>query len=115
MKRYAFWITGILGLALVLAPFVLGYNNDNNALWSSVILGAVILLASILEGLVQDQSNWEYWLAGLAGVLAIIAPFVLQFSGAGQSTQMWSSIVLGALVAVVAALEVFSGGQPQTG
>jgi general stress protein CsbA len=106
MKRNMYWVTGLIGLALLLAPFVLGYNGDNNALWASIVLGGVILVASALEGFVQDHSNWEYWLAGLAGILAIVAPFLLQFNGAEQSTQMWTSIVLGVVVVLISLYEI---------
>lgn len=107
MKRYMFWITGILGLALVLAPFVLGYSDNSGALWSSIILGGVVLLVSLYEALVKDKSDWEYWLAGLAGVLAILAPFVLNFSAVG--TAMWVSIILGLLIVIFSGIEVASG------
>ena len=113
MKRYMFWLTGLLGLALIVAPFVLGYNTDNNALWASIILGTAILIVSVLEGVVRDLSNWEYWIAGLAGVLAILAPFVLQFNAPEKSTQMWVSIILGAIVAVLCLYEI-TGGEAQT-
>ena len=106
MNRYMFWLTGLLGLALILAPFVLGFNNDTNALWSSIVLGAVILVVSVLEGALRDLSNWEYWLAGLAGILAVVAPFVLQFNTAEQSTQMWASIILGAVVTLLCIYEL---------
>lgn len=112
MRRYMFWVTGILGLALVLAPFVLGYSDNAGALWSSIILGGVVVLVSLYEGLVRDKSDWEYWLAGLAGVLSILAPFLLNFSAV--ATAMWVSIILGLLVVIVAGFEVASG-EPDIG
>ncbi len=112
MKRQMYWLTGLLGLALIIAPFAFRYNTDNNALWASIILGAAILLVSILEGAVRDLSNWEYWIAGLAGVLAIFAPFVLQFNTPEKSTQMWVTIILGAVVALLSIYEI-TGGAPQ--
>lgn len=101
-----YWITGILGLALILAPFVFGFSANTSAMWSSVVLGAVITLASIVEGWTHDNRNWEYWVVGLAGILAILAPFVLGFSSV--SGALWTAIILGAVVALLAGTKVFA-------
>ena len=110
MNRYMFWLTGLLGLALIVAPFVLGFNTDTNAMWSSIVLGAVILVASVLEGAFRDASNWEYWLGALAGILAVVAPFLLQFNTPEQSTQMWTSIILGAVISLLCIYEISAEG-----
>lgn len=111
--KYMYWIIGLLGLALVLAPFVLNFDDNNDALWSSIILGIVILAVSAYKALAQDVAKWEYWLAGIAGILAIIAPFVLGFSSSTERTEMWTSIVLGGVVVVLAAYVLFRGGGQQ--
>jgi hypothetical protein len=100
-----FWLTGILGLVLILAPFVLGYQNDPTALWTSVICGAAVVVVSGYKAWAHDKAIWEYWVAGIAGVLAVLAPFALGFSA--LVTAMWTSIVIGAVVAVLAGYEVF--------
>ncbi|MCZ7542119.1 MAG: SPW repeat protein [Anaerolineae bacterium] len=106
MKSKMFWLTGLLGVLLILAPFVLNYRDDANAQWSHIILGAVILIVSIIEAVDQSTSNWEYWAAGLGGVVAILAPFLFNFRSADQATQMWTSIILGALLVIVSGYEV---------
>jgi CDP-diglyceride synthetase len=104
MKQQMYWIIGILGVALVLSPFIFGYSDNTNALWSSIILGGAIVLLALLEGVLHDDSNWEYWLAGIVGVLAVLAPFVMNFSAV--SAALWVSIVLGVIVALLAVFEV---------
>jgi uncharacterized membrane protein HdeD (DUF308 family) len=101
-----YWITGILGLALILAPFVFGFSANASAMWSSIVLGAVITLASIVEGWTRDDRNWEYWVVGLAGILAILAPFVLGFSSV--SGALWTAIILGAVITLLAGSKVFA-------
>ncbi len=101
-----YWITGILGLLLILAPFVLGYSADPTALWSDVVLGAIVVLASAIKGFFPDGTRWEYWVAGLMGLLAIIAPFVLHFTVV--ATALWASIILGIVLAVLAGYKAFS-------
>jgi uncharacterized membrane protein len=100
-----YWITGILGLALVAAPYVLGYSDNTTAMWTSVILGLVVVLVSIIEGVVRDPSKWEYWVAGIAGLLALIAPFALGFSS--LATAMWFTVVVGALLLILDGYEIF--------
>jgi hypothetical protein len=103
-------LTGLLGIAMAVAPFVLGYRDNTIAMWTSIILGVVVLVASILEGMDVDQSKWEWWVAGIAGVLAIIAPFAFGFTALTMA--LWTFIVLGAVVAIVAGYEVFFVQQP---
>jgi hypothetical protein len=106
-----YWITGILGLAMGVAPWVFNYASDNNAMWASVIIGAAIVLVSLYKGLVHDNQNWEYWVAGLAGIVAVAAPFVLGFTA--LTAALWTLIGVGALVVLISGYEVFFD-QPET-
>jgi hypothetical protein len=108
-----YWITGVLGALLIAAPYVLGYSNDPTALWSNIVLGAIVVIASAIKGLFPDRTRWEYWLAAIMGILAIAAPFVLHFTM--LATALWASIVLGAIVTVLAGYEVFTINTPQPG
>lgn len=100
-----YWITGILGLALIVAPFVLGYMSNPTALWSSIILGAAIAVVSGIKAVVHDVARWEYWVAGILGLAAIVAPFVLGFRT--QMRPLDASIILGAIVVVLTAYQLF--------
>ncbi len=104
-----YWITGIIGVLLVIAPFVLGFTANPTALWTSVILGAAVVIVSVIKALVQDAAQWEYWLIGLLGILAIIAPFVLGFSNLTRPE--WTNIILGALAIIFSAYQVFYAHQ----
>lgn len=100
-----YWVIGILGLALIVAPYVLGYSGNTNALWTSIILGVVVALAAGYKALAKDVRRWEDWVAGIAGLLAVIAPFVLGFSA--LTTAVWASVILGAVVAILVGYELF--------
>jgi bacteriorhodopsin len=99
-----FWITGLLGLALGVAPWVFQYNNNDTAMWTSVGVGAIILLVSAYKGLAQDTQKWEYWVIGLAGIVAVAAPFVLDFTA--LTAAMWASLVIGILAVLISGYEV---------
>lgn len=104
-----FWITGILGLALVAAPYVLGYSANPTALWTSVILGVAVVIVSGYKALTHDVAKWEYWAAGILGLAAVIAPFVL-----GLGAQANAMLVLGAIVVILAGYQVFFVKPPET-
>jgi cadmium resistance protein CadD (predicted permease) len=104
-RKIMYWATGILGILLIIAPFVLGFSSNPSALWTGVILGAITLIVSLIKAFAHDVSQWEYWVTGLMGILAIIAPFVLGFTA--LTTAMWTSIILGVITLVLSAVELF--------
>jgi hypothetical protein len=98
------WLTLLLGLLLVVAPWLFGYVDNTIPLWTSIILGAVMALVSGYKATAKDMANWEYWVAGIAGLLALIAPFVLDF-GAERSAILTVAIV-GGITLVLAAYQL---------
>ncbi len=110
-----YWLT-IVGLGLIAAPFVLGYRTDPAALWSDVLLGALIATVSSYKAAARDRARWEYWVVGVAGLLAVAAPFVLGFLVKGAAVwagvAMWTSVILGGVAATIAAYQLAMG---QTG
>jgi hypothetical protein len=105
-----YWATGILGLAVAVAPFLFGYNTDSVAMWTSIILGLVVMAASIYEAMDAAKAKWEWWVVGIAGVLVVIAPFV--FGLTLTTMALWTIIALGAILFIVAGYEVFFAQQP---
>jgi VIT1/CCC1 family predicted Fe2+/Mn2+ transporter len=88
-----FWTTFLLGVALVLAPFVLGYSSHQEATWSSVLLGAALGFVSgyqIRRGIPPRRA---YFVIGLVGVLTLIAPFVLGFNLVAAPA--WTAVIVG--------------------
>jgi hypothetical protein len=101
-----FWLTGILGILLILSPFVLSFTSDMPAFWSSIVLGSIILVVSAIKGLIPDRTRWEYIVAGILGLLAIIAPFALDFSGLKPAET--NSVILGIVVLLLSAIQLFA-------
>lgn len=102
-----YWTTGILGLALAVAPFVLSYSDNTAALWTSVLVGGATIVVSLIEGLQADREQWEYWIAGILGVVAIAAPFALDFSN--HATAVWTTVIAGTLIALFAGSRLTAG------
>lgn len=100
-----YWITGILGLAFAVAPFLFGYADNSVAMWTSFVLGGGVLLTSLVEGTEDNKGKWEYWLTTIVGLGAVIAPFALGFGSI--TTAMWTSVGIGLLLALIAGGKLF--------
>lgn len=100
-----YWIVGLVGVAFGVAPWVFSYTDNTAALWTSIGLGVLTVLAAGYKAIVKDTANWEYWAAGIVGVAAIIAPFALGFST--LTAALWTSIVIGAALVILDGYEVF--------
>lgn len=106
-----FWATGVLGLVLGVSPFIFGYADQSAALWTSLILGAIVVVVSII-GVSSKQADkrWIYWVIGLAGLLAVILPFILGYSGVASA--LWTSLIIGAILALWDGVKAFQQPQP---
>lgn len=105
-----YWLTGILGIAMAIAPYLLGYHDHTMAMWTSVVLGIVVAVVSIWEAMDVKHAKWEWWVVGIAGVLAVLAPFVFGFNTLTMA--LWTFVVLGFLAVILAGYEVFFVEQP---
>ncbi len=108
---WAHWVTGIAGVLLFIAPWVLGYastsggyGGSNMAGYASWILGALIAIFSFI-GLARGAGLWTMWVAGILGILAFIAPWVLGFTSVTSAA--WACWVLGAISVIFAAIDIF--------
>jgi uncharacterized membrane protein HdeD (DUF308 family) len=107
-----YWLTGIAGVLLILAPFVFSYADNQAALWTSLMAGLVVIVASVWEGFERQKENWEYWTAGIVGIVAIFAPFMLGFGS--HASAMWTTVIMGAVIAILGFGKIMSGGVSRT-
>ena len=97
------WFNLVMGEALLGSPWIFQYTSDPTATWSARIAGGLIGVFAIAALL--KYAEWEEWLVLAAGAWLIVAPFALGFSG--DSTPAAAHFVVGALVFVVAAWELW--------
>ena len=102
-----YWITGFLGMVLLVAPYMFNYADNMPALWTSLILGALVLAISLAEGYLKDTGKWEYWTAAFLGLAAILAPFVFGFGN--YAIAMWTTVIMGTLITVFAGTKLYGG------
>jgi hypothetical protein len=91
----------VLGALIVFSAQFTGTTGDRAALLSAGIAGILIVALSILEIVVVRR--WEELLTFLLGCWVVVSPFVIGYGGA---LRVWH-IVLGAIVAIIAALEMW--------
>jgi general stress protein CsbA len=101
-----YWLITILGVALIGAPFVFGYTSNTTAFWSSIILGAMIALASGYKAYAKDAGRWEDWVDVIAGIVAVLVPFVFGFSA--LATALWACVILGVAVVALSGYQLYT-------
>jgi hypothetical protein len=99
------WTNLVLGLVLACAAFALG--GLSTAVWDAAVVGILIACCSAIA--LTRYGAWAEWTNVVLGCWAVIAPWVLGFSGA--QTAMWTHVVIGICVACIAAAQLFSGGK----
>jgi hypothetical protein len=103
----AMWINVILGLFLVVSPWIFGYAGEGQAVINSVGIGLVIAVIALLAIFTAPSlpGSWVNFvlLNVMAGVEAIIGPQLLKFSDAAS----WVSVPVGLAVIFFAMLEMW--------
>ena len=94
MGRWQDWFNLVLGVWLVVAPFVgVGAVNDVAA-WNSYAAGAAVAIFALAA--IARPQVWEEWVNLVIGLWLILAPFALGF--ADQPVAMWNQIIVGILI-----------------
>ena len=67
--------------------------------------GGIIFAAALLEAVDEQQAKWEWWITGIAGVLAPLTPLI--FSFALLAAELWALLILGLLIVILAGYKSF--------
>jgi ABC-type molybdate transport system permease subunit len=90
----------LLGIWLIIAPWVLGYADLSAAQTNDVIIGIIVAIVAAIRSFGAFTTRGWSWINILAGIWLIIAPFVLGYSN--HTTPLWNDIILGIVIAVLA-------------
>jgi hypothetical protein len=94
----------VLGALLFLSPWILGFAGK--ASQSAHISGIVIAVLAIAA--LAAFAVWEEWLNLIVGLWTLASPWVLGFQG---TTAMTVHVIIGAAVAILAAIEIWMMSQ----
>jgi riboflavin transporter FmnP len=100
----------ILGVFVVASPLVLDPGEGMHVALNAVIIGLLICGVSALE--IGELRNWEDWANFALGIWLIVSPPVLGYSHAASLAT--AHYILGALIAVLAALEYWQDSRRTT-
>ncbi|MDD5249534.1 MAG: SPW repeat protein [Rhodocyclaceae bacterium] len=98
MKHWQDPVNLVLGLWMLISPWVLGYQAESAAQSNAVIVGVVIAILAALE--LFQVTAWEEWVNFVLGIWLLISPWVLRFST--MTTPMANAVIIGIAVAVLA-------------
>jgi hypothetical protein len=92
------WINILLGIWVIISPFVLGFSLLHAALWNNVATGGAIAILALIRTGVPQQSGWS-WVNAILGIWLIISPFALGFV---NGAALWNNVILGIIITIVA-------------
>ena len=117
MRETVQWTSGInvvAGLWLIIAPFVLGYDEIQAALWNDIVVGIIVAAFAVARVARPLMNPGLSWINAVLGLWLIVAPFVLGYGrvveaealaveGAvgGAQTAMWNDIIVGVIILVL--------------
>jgi peptidoglycan/LPS O-acetylase OafA/YrhL len=103
-------INAVLAVFLLFSPWLVGYRDVQIATWNAGVCGLVIGLLAALA--ITRLQEWEEWSNALLGLWTAAAPWILGF--AGTMTALWTHVLVGLAVVVLAAVELWliHGSQP---
>lgn len=90
-------INALIGIWFIISPWVMGFSHVTAAVWTSVVLGAVLLIVSFWAAMRKDSSGfgvWQTWVSLIMGIWFIVQPFAFTLGKANA----WESVILGAIV-----------------
>ena len=100
-RRGSGWVNIVLGIWVIVSPFVLGTHSPKG-IWNNVVTGFVVGILAVLR-LSMLQQGWSS-LNLILGIWLVISPFVLFLSG----VVMWSNVIVGILIAALALNNTYS-------
>ena len=104
MTRRIKWPIGIaalFGAWMFVSAFALGMPSGR--FWNDVVVGAVIAIVAAYSAYTSRGSRSASGLATLLGLWAIVTPFVY----AGGTTMLYSDVITGIVVAVLAGYDTY--------
>ena len=91
------WLNVLLGIWVIISPFVLAFGPSSAAIWNNVATGGAVAILALISTSMPRQPGWS-WTNMLLGIWLLVSPFALGLAGA---TMLWNNVILGIIIAVV--------------
>ena len=100
-------INALLGIWVIISPWVLGFSRLHSATWNNVATGGAVLLLTLnCSGITRITSVLNLLLGGWL----FASPFVLIFTG--HRVAFWNNRILGIVIVVCALLALGHRARP---
>ena len=100
-------INFILGIWILISPFVLGFAGLHGAVWNNVIVGIIITIVAGTGAWVKPNASPEItWINFVLGIWLIVSAFVFGFRMDLAFT--WNNIIMGIVAAIVSVVATIS-------
>ena len=96
-NSWASWTNVVLGVWLIIAPFLLGYSAETTALWNDIIVGLFIVGFGWYAG--SKGNSGASWTNAVIGAWLLSSPFVLNYGVERAGT---NDMIVGLTVLVLA-------------
>lgn len=97
----------LVGIWLIISPFLLNYSSNSTALWNDIIAGVAVIIFAATQTAQSNRSiSWPSWVNLLIGIWLVLAPFALGYSA--STVTMWNEILTGIVIIALAAFAAFS-------
>lgn len=97
------WVSMLIGVMIGISPWLAGQQDDQSVMWNAVLVGALVLGLAQLEYV--SLQRWEEAGEIACGLWLIASPFIFGYAQSG-ALRYWH-FILGAVVVVIAALELW--------
>lgn len=94
----------VLGIGLLIAPWVLNFTSETAAAMNAWIVGGAIALFAV--DTILNRHLWENAANLVLGIWAVVAPWLLGF--AGVASAMYAHVAIGLIVSVLAAVNLWN-------
>jgi hypothetical protein len=102
------WINILLGIWVIISPFVLGFSQLPRVMWNNIATGIAVGILAIIRTGMRRQSGWS-WVNVILGIWLIISPLVVAFIT--TDTALWNNVILGIIITIIAWSESVSAPQ----
>jgi hypothetical protein len=98
LKHWTDAVNAVLGVWLVVSPWLMGYQDASAAMWNAVIVGAALVAAAL--GAIFVPRAWEEWTEGGLAVWLVASPWLLGF--AAMEAAMLTAVATGVVIFALA-------------
>ena len=94
MKHWQDPINALLGIWLIISPWVLGFSSETAAMANFVIVGILLLAAAL--GAMYVPKAWEEWTESVLGLWMIVSPWIVRYTAvqAAKTDAILAGIVI---------------------